>query len=70
MLTSGVVLFHKNVLLPLKHCWHISPGSLITLLTTPDLTPNNYQLFTYTKLKKWFKSLHFDNNELMEGVKM
>jgi hypothetical protein len=36
---------------------------------SPDLTPNDYHLFTY--LKNWLRSQRFsDNEELMEGVKM
>jgi hypothetical protein len=35
---------------------------------SPFLTPSNYHPFTY--LKKWLRSQHFKNNELMEGVKM
>jgi hypothetical protein len=35
---------------------------------SPDLAPNDYQLFTY--LKNWLRSQCFSNNkELMEGVK-
>jgi hypothetical protein len=35
---------------------------------SPDLTPGDYQLFTY--MKNWLGSQHFNNNEeLMEGVK-
>jgi hypothetical protein len=35
---------------------------------SPDLTPGDYQLFTY--MKNWLGSQRFNNNEeLMEGVK-
>jgi hypothetical protein len=35
---------------------------------SPDLSPGDYQLFTY--LKNWLRSQGFKNNEeLMEGIK-
>jgi hypothetical protein len=34
---------------------------------SPDLAPSDYHLFTY--LKNWLRSQHFNNNELMDGVK-
>jgi hypothetical protein len=38
------------------------------LFDHPDLTPNDYHLFS--NLKNWLGSQHFNNNEeLMEGVK-
>jgi hypothetical protein len=33
----------------------------------PDLTPSDYNLFTY--LKNWLRSQGFNNIDLMEGVK-
>jgi hypothetical protein len=35
---------------------------------SPDLVPSNYHMFTY--LKTLLRSQYFNNNELMEGVKM
>jgi hypothetical protein len=35
---------------------------------SPDLVPSDYHLST--NLKNWLGSQHFNNNELMEGVKM
>jgi hypothetical protein len=52
-------------LLTLEHYWSISAGSC---LTSTDLAPGDYHLFTY--IKNWLGSQHFINNEeLMEGVR-
>jgi transposase len=72
MLTSGVVLLHDNS--------HPHTAAHIRALLeyfnwelfdhppcSPDLAPSDYHLFTY--LKNWLGSQHFNNNELMEGVK-
>jgi hypothetical protein len=67
MLTSSVVLLHDNALLTqalLEHFnWELSDHPPYS----PDLTPNDYHLFTYPN--NWLRSQHFNNNELMEGVK-
>jgi hypothetical protein len=73
MQTSGVVLFHDNVhphtgartRALLEHFdWELSDQPPYSR----DLTPSDYHLFTYQK--NWLGSQRFNNNELMENVKM
>jgi hypothetical protein len=67
MLTSGgrVVLHRENARpLALGHCWEFFGHPPYS----PDLAPRDYHLFT--NLKNWLRSQRFNNNELMEGVKM
>jgi histone-lysine N-methyltransferase SETMAR len=73
MLTYGVVILHDNVL-------PYTAARTRTLLEhfkcelfdyppySPDVAPSDYQLFTYQK--NWLRSQGFNNNELMECVKM
>jgi hypothetical protein len=73
MLTSGVVLLHDNAR-------QRTPAHTRALLEhfnwelfdrtpyRPYLTLSDYHMFAY--LKKWLQSQCFNNNELMEGVKM
>jgi transposase len=73
ILTSGVVLLHDNAHLHttarirglLEHFnWELFDHPSYS----PDLTPSDYQLFTYQKNS--LGSQHFNNTgELMEGVK-
>jgi histone-lysine N-methyltransferase SETMAR len=73
MMTSCVALLHDDI------CPHTAARTRALLEHfdwelfdhppySPNLVPNDYHLFTY--LKNWFGSQHFNNNELMEHVKM
>jgi histone-lysine N-methyltransferase SETMAR len=73
MLASGVVLLHDNA--PLHSAAHTQ--ALLEHFKwelfdqppfSPDLALSDYHLFMY--LKKWLQLQRFNNNELMEGVKL
>jgi histone-lysine N-methyltransferase SETMAR len=72
MLTSGLVFRQDNVHLHTAACSQALLEHFIWELFDhppygPDLTPNDYHLFTY--LKNWLGSQRFNNNEeLMGGV--
>jgi hypothetical protein len=73
MLTFGAVLLHDNAR---PHTAAHTPALQEHFNSelfdrppySPDLTLSDYHLFTY--LKDWSGSQCFNNNELMEGVKM
>jgi hypothetical protein len=73
MVTSNVVLLHENVCPHTAPCTRALPEHFNWELFdhppySPDLTLNDYHLFTYPK--NWLGSQHFNNNEeLMEGLK-
>jgi hypothetical protein len=73
ILTSSVVLLHDNKHLHTAACtqtvlehfnWELSDHPPYS----PDLGLCDYHLFTY--LKNWSRSQHFNNEELMEDVKI
>jgi transposase len=72
MLTPGLVLLHDNArphtaartrALLERFIWELFDHPPYF----PDFAPSDYNLFTF--LKKWLGSQHFNNNEMMEGVK-
>jgi transposase len=72
MLTSGVMVLHVNARphtaastrALLKHFnWELFDHPSYS----PDLAPSDYHLFTY--LHNWLRLHHFNNNELIAGVK-
>jgi hypothetical protein len=67
MLTSGVVLLHAAAC-TLALLEHFNWQLLDHPPYSPDLTLSDNCLFLY--LKNWVRSQHFNNNELMEDVKI
>jgi histone-lysine N-methyltransferase SETMAR len=68
MLTSSVVLLHDSARSHTALLVHFNWELFDHPPYSPDLTPSDYCLFIY--LKSWVQSQHFNNNELMEDVKM
>jgi hypothetical protein len=75
MLTSSVVHLHDNVHLCTATCtWVLLENFKWELFDyppyRPDLSPNDYHLFTHTYLKKWLWLQPFNTDEeLIEVVK-